>query len=107
MQEKINQLNTKFEGDPGFAESLFNLENGQEVQSFLKEQGLEFTLEEIDAFKNALIKNTQKDELSDEDLEEVAGGFVLTTGMIATTASIIGGTATGAGFIHTITRSRW
>jgi hypothetical protein len=64
-------------------------------------------IKEIDAFKNALIKTTQKDELSDDDLAEVAGGFVLTTGMIATTAAVIGGTSTSAGFIHTITRSRW
>ena len=107
MQEKINQLNKKFEADQAFVENLFNLESAQEVQGFLKNQGLDFTLEEIDAFKNALIKTTQKDELSDDDLAEVAGGFVLTTGMIATTAAVIGGTSTSAGFIHTITRSRW
>lgn len=76
MQEKINQLNEKLAVDKGLVEKIFNLETAEEVQSFLKEQGLEFTLEEISTYRDDLIKaeETGNGELTDENLESVAGG---------------------------------
>ncbi|MFZ7101727.1 MAG: Nif11-like leader peptide family RiPP precursor [Peptococcaceae bacterium] len=78
MEEKLARLQEKFSADPGLAEQVFALETSAEVQSFLEEQGLEFTLEEIDLLKESIVKSlAQGGELSDEDLEEVAGGLGL------------------------------
>jgi predicted ribosomally synthesized peptide with nif11-like leader len=77
MEEKLIKLQAKLEANQSLAEKLFALETPGEVQSFLKEQGLEFSLDEINTFKDALIKAATKPksgELSDEDLEDVAGG---------------------------------
>ncbi len=80
MEENLAQLQAKFEADGGFAERLFSVETPEEVQSLLKEQGLEFSLEEIDTLRDALLKSLGKvgenGELSDEYLADVAGGSV-------------------------------
>lgn len=79
MQEKLATLNAKLDADSALAEKLFSLENPTDVQSLLKEQGLEFSLEEISTIKDAVVKAVSKStsgELSDEDLEDVAGGTV-------------------------------
>lgn len=109
MKQKLIQLQARLEADQNFGAKLFSQETPEAVQSFLKAEGLDFSLEEIEVVRAALVKVLEKGngELSEGDLEGVAGGFVLTTGMIATTASVIGGSATAAGFVHTITRSRW
>jgi predicted ribosomally synthesized peptide with nif11-like leader len=80
MEERLTQLQAKLEGDPALGEKLFALETPEEVQSFLKAEGLEFTIEEIMTLREALVKALEKKEngeLSDEDLEEVAGGFIV------------------------------
>lgn len=77
MEENLAQLHAKLEADPTLAGKLFALETPEEVQSLLKEQGLEFSLDEIHTFKDALVKAAARQnsgELSDEDLEDVAGG---------------------------------
>lgn len=76
MQEKALKLQELFKNDQSFAEKLFSLENREEVQDFLKTKGIEFTLDEIDTIKEAIIKNApaENGELSDEALENVAGG---------------------------------
>lgn len=107
MEEKLAMLNQKLEADKSLAEKIFNLETAAEVQSLLKTQGLEFSLEEINSLKGALVKSAQKSELSEEELEEVAGGIIVTTSVAATTFAVLGGTSSAAGLVHTITRSRW
>lgn len=110
MDERLIQLQAKLEADQSLAEKLFALENPEEVQSCLKEQGLEFSLDEIDQLKEALVKTAvrqESGELSDENLEEVAGGVIATTTIVGLTAAAIGGTCGGGTFIHNITRGRW
>ncbi|NLK53038.1 MAG: Nif11-like leader peptide family natural product precursor [Syntrophomonadaceae bacterium] len=109
MEQKLVQLQAKLEADQSFGAKLFSQETPEAVQSFLKVEGLDFSLEEIDAVRTALVKVLEKGdgELTDADLEDVAGGFVLTTGMIATTAAVIGGTASAGTFSHNVTRGRW
>lgn len=110
MQDKYNQLQAKIEGDLGFAEKLFTTEKPEDVISLLKEQGLEFSLEEINSFKDALVKALDKGtnaELSDEDLEDVAGGIVVTAAVVGATASCLGATCGAGTFVHTITSGRW
>ena len=47
MEEKLTQLQAKLESETSFGEKLFSLESSEEVQSYLKENGLDFSLEEI------------------------------------------------------------
>lgn len=98
MATNFEQLKLKIEADPSLAEKLFELESPEEAQSFLKAEGLEFTLEELGAFANEVNKLSETGELSDEALEGVAGGVAVTTvaavGTIAaTTDSMTGGHA--------------
>lgn len=77
MQEKLAKLNAKLDADSALGEKLFSLESSTDVQSLLKEQGMEFSLEEISTIKDAVLKSVNKStggELSDEDLADVAGG---------------------------------
>ena len=57
-----------------------------ELQAGLKEQGVEATEEEI----QAAVEKLQSGELSEENLEDVAGGCVLPIGIAAGVAIIIG-----------------
>ncbi|NLB51697.1 MAG: Nif11-like leader peptide family natural product precursor [Syntrophomonadaceae bacterium] len=102
MEQKLAQLQAKIAADGSFLEKLFSLETPEEVQSLMKEAGIEFTLEEIDGLRKALVKTAEKGELADEDLEGVAGGFAVTTGIAAVSATI-----TAANFTHNVTRGRW
>ncbi len=109
MEEKLVQLQTKIEADQSLAEKLFAMETPEEVQSLLKAEGLDFTLDEINMLKDALIKTLVKgenDELSDEDLEDVAGGLAITAIILAICACI--GVASGAAsFTNNASRGRW
>ncbi len=86
MEKRMAQLKDKFEADSALAEKLFSLETPADVQSLLKKQGLEFSMEEIAALKDAIVKYMAKGEsgeLTDETLEDVAGGtIVLKPGII-------------------------
>lgn len=74
MEEKLAQLLTKIETDQDLGEKLLSLETVEEVQSFLQEEGMDLTFEELGALKDFFIKVVENDELSDEALEGVAGG---------------------------------
>jgi predicted ribosomally synthesized peptide with nif11-like leader len=79
MEGKIIALRDKLENDGALGQRVFLLETPEEVQSLLKEDGLEFTIDEIMILREALMRALEKKEngeLSDDDLEEVAGGFI-------------------------------
>lgn len=111
MEQKLAQLQAKIEADKGLGEKLFSLENPEDVQSLLQEQGLVFSLEEIGMLKKALVKVLDKggtSELSDEELEDVAGGFVLTATALIGIIGAIAGAITAAGAVtDQAVRSRW
>ena len=110
MEQKLAQLQAKIEADQSIGEKLFGLETPEEVQGFLKEQGIEFTLDEINVLRNVLAKQVAQGgsgELSDEALEEVAGGIVITAGVVGATASVLGASCGAGTFVHTITSGRW
>jgi predicted ribosomally synthesized peptide with nif11-like leader len=78
MEQKFTQLQAKIGADQSFVEKLFSLETPEEVQRLLKAENMDFTLEEINMFKESLVKAIAKGEggeLSDDELEEVAGGY--------------------------------
>lgn len=74
MEDKLAQLLTKIEADQDLGEKLLSLETADEVQSLLKKEGLDLTLEELSELKDFLFKVLENDELSDEILDDVAGG---------------------------------
>jgi hypothetical protein len=79
MEQKLAQLQAKFEADASLGEKLFSLETPAEVQSLLKEQGLDFTLDEIAALREAIVKaveESENGELSDKAMEVVVGGVL-------------------------------
>ncbi|MDD4803470.1 MAG: hypothetical protein PHF24_11140, partial [Syntrophomonas sp.] len=66
------------EAEGSLGEKLFSLETPEEVQSLLKGQGIDFTLDEISVLREAIVKTVEKGEsgeLSEEVLEGVAGGW--------------------------------
>ena len=89
--EKIKEVFS----DEAFVKNLFELESAGEVQAALKEKGIEFSEEEIISIRDFLLKVEESDitkeqlekwtvqledgELSEEELENVAGGIALET----------------------------
>ncbi|HBQ86814.1 MAG TPA: hypothetical protein DD811_10110 [Syntrophomonas sp.] len=109
MEQKLAQLQAKIEADKTLAEKLLSQENPQDVQSLLKEQGLDFSIEEIDMLRQALVRALEKnagDELSDEDLENVAGGFAITA-IVALIGAIAGAVSVAGAVTDQAVRSRW
>lgn len=91
MATNFELLQAKLEADRAFAEKLIELESAEEAQSFLKGEGMDFTLEELSSFADAVNKYGENEgELSDEALEGVAGGSIslATVAAVATIASV-------------------
>ena len=64
---------TKVDNDAAFQEDLFNsikMADGDEIVEFAKQHGFDFTVEDLRELSEA----SDKEELSDDDLENVAGG---------------------------------
>ena len=101
MNEKLTTLLQ----DEAFVEKLIAQENDTDVQALLKENNIELSLEEIALIKKKVDArlSSGSDELSDDDLENVAGG--------ADVGSIISGVADAlckiGDSVHKWTRSRW
>lgn len=92
--------------DQAFVESMLEMETAEDVQKALAEKGLDLSLAEIQSIKNSL-ENTEG-ELSEESLENVAGGSI--TAIVC--GLIIGGAVAGGAFglgkaVNNWTRRRW
>ncbi len=95
--------------DKEFVLSLFDLETSEDVKSSLAAKGLELTVDEIEVIKGQLLKGDGT-SLSDCDLEDVAGGFAITAGMltvIGIVSTCISAGAGGAVFVDKVTNRRW
>jgi predicted ribosomally synthesized peptide with nif11-like leader len=80
MNENVKMFNEKMSSDMVFAEKLFSLATPEELQGHLKKNGMEFTIEEMTSLKNIMVEQVAKEkgvELSDADLDGVAGGGFL------------------------------
>ena len=94
--------------DESFVNSILEMETPQDVQKALSEKGLDLSLEEINTIQNTLINNDNEGELSEDDLENVAGGVAVTTvicGLIIGAA--VGGTIKLGNSVNNWTRRRW
>lgn len=100
--EKVAEMLKKVSEDKGFAEKFSKVYDGGEdftaVVAFGKENGFEFTAEDCKQVYEA-IDDQMDDELSDDDLENVAGGIVSSTAaaVVGAGAAVVGaGTAVAA-----------
>ena len=105
--EKIKEVFS----DEAFVKNLFELESAGEVQAALKEKGIEFSEEEIISIRDFLLKVEESDitkeqlekwtvqledgELSEEELEIVAGGVAIETVGFVVGCAIIAYVAVG------------
>ncbi|MDO4731008.1 MAG: Nif11-like leader peptide family natural product precursor [Clostridia bacterium] len=118
--EKIKEVFS----DEIFVGSLFSMDTAAEVQAALKEKGIEMTEDEILSVRDLLCKvesgeidseqlqnwssQTETGELSEEELEAVAGGVVLSAfGLILFAAAVIVGAVSGVAIYSKITGTRW
>ena len=92
--------------DKEFVESLLGLETPEEVQTALKVKDLDLSIEDIENIQKALTAQ-ENSELSEEEMENVAGGFAITAGIISAVAGVIGATAGSGSFVHNVSRGRW
>jgi len=85
--------------DEAYLEKLFGLEEVADVQALLKEKDLDLTEEEVQELKTKLQEQFEKGELSDDDMEKAAGGFVIVTsvGLVSVGALVVKAAAGAAG----------
>ena len=98
MDEKLAK---EIFSDKEFVKSLLLMETPKEVQSALKEKGLELTVEDILQIRE-MCNRADAEELSEDELENVAGGIcpaVIVLGFFGTLQLI--------GFVHEATNRRW
>jgi predicted ribosomally synthesized peptide with nif11-like leader len=106
--EKAAKLKEIF-ADKEFVEKTMAMETAEEVQSAVKEKGVDISIAEIESVKAELanhVSNPDSEEVSDEQLENVAGGFAISAligGLIISGAVAAG----GATIINEAVRRRW
>ncbi|MBQ7704552.1 MAG: Nif11-like leader peptide family RiPP precursor [Selenomonadaceae bacterium] len=65
--------------DEAVVKELLQQETAEDVQKFLASKGVEISIEEINQIQAQFLKAAENDEeISDEELEQVAGGFSMT-----------------------------
>ena len=89
--------------DEAFVKELIEQETVEDAQKLFASKGVDITVEQINEIRNGVIARVGDDseELSDDQLENVAGGFA-----DAITAVVDAVIAVGD-LVHTVTRRRW
>lgn len=72
MSDKLNAL---LENE-AFIEKILNAENPEQVSALFAENGVTLSVKEVEILRSRL-ENTDNDELSEDQLENVAGGVDL------------------------------
>ena len=93
--------------DEAFVTSILEIDNAEDVQKALADKGLELSLKEITTIQKTL--SEEEGELSEDDLENVAGGVAITSivcGLIIG-ASAASGAVTLGKAVDNWTRRRW
>ena len=92
--------------DKEFLAELISMEIPEEIQAALAEKDIEFTIDEICTMKKMVEKGIEKaaagEELSEEEMEKVAGGNPLL--IIPIALVVVFGSAYG---VSAATRGRW
>ena len=85
MKEKLAQVEALCKTDSDFAVKLVEASDLKDFVQALSAAGLNFESEGMEALYNS-IRKAASDELSDDDLENVSGGLIL-TGYLASLAA--------------------
>ena len=95
--------------DQAYVKSLLEMETAAQVQTELKKKGLDISEKEVmkirDEVINHLENGTKPAELSLDQLDDVAGGLIISTTVLVVLAGIA--TVTGAGAAVASSRLRW
>jgi hypothetical protein len=98
--------------DKAFVASLLKLETPEAAQTALKAKGFDLSLDELQAFRDTLLKAVESGgELNETELEKVAGGCGFPAAIPYMAVSAVAGTLIAAGGISVavshFTRIRW
>ena len=80
--------------DEEFVKELFSKETPEEAQALLAEKGIDMSIDELVKIKDLVVaklqaaENGESDELTEEDLIDVAGGAIGVTIALAVTAVV-------------------
>ncbi|MBO6159500.1 MAG: hypothetical protein J6P72_09640 [Firmicutes bacterium] len=79
--ERLNQLLE----DKAFVEKMMSLDTKEEVKEIFNANGVDFTMEDVEDMAKELERVSEAgDEISEDALEDVAGGFAITlAGVVA------------------------
>ncbi len=91
--------------DAAFVEALMNMESAEDVQSAIAEKGIELSVADIEALRVQL--SGEGEELSEDALENVAGGFAITATVVSAIAGCISAAAGLTSMVHNVTNRRW
>jgi hypothetical protein len=96
MNEKLVELLK----NEAIAKELLEKETAEDAQKFLADKGVDISIDEIENIRKGIISSAEEDEeIDDEQLEKVAGGFSISTAItVASTIYNIG---------NIVTRRRW
>ena len=98
--------------DEAFVKELLSKETPEEVQAMLEDKDIDVSVAEIVKLRELLEKKAENPdaELSEEDLEDVAGGVLpifIAFGLTIAGMAAVNGLAIGAAYTHEGTRGRW
>ena len=104
-EERIKEIFS----DEAFVKELLSLDAAADIQALLKTKGIELDLDQIEKAKEIVAKKlaiiAAGEELDDDDLDEVSGGFAITTlGVVSAIISVVG---FASSMVITKTRGRW
>ncbi len=103
MTGTIEQLKDLM-NDEVFVQKISKMENNEEVQKAFSERGIDFTMEEINQIVEMVYENNT--ELGEDKLEEVSGGFAITTTTLAVVGCITAGISLLGGVMSEVNKGR-
>ena len=93
-KEKLQQLMQ----DEKFLKEILNLETIEEVQDAFKKKDVDISTDDLEQIRELIIKSIDNDyELSEEELEEICGGFAITGTLLLIAKAILMGILSAAG----------
>lgn len=89
--DKNTEIIKEIFADKTFIDQLIESENIEDAHRLMANKGITYTLEETKIFMESLAKELDSpEEFSEEDLEAVAGGVVVTTAVLVAAAKVAG-----------------
>ena len=104
-EERIKEIFS----DKEFVTELISLETPTDIQALLKTKGIDLDIDQIEKAKALVAKKLALaeagEELGDDELDEVSGGFAITA--LGVASAIISAIGVASSFVITKTDGRW